>query len=99
MSDEKSIVAHVAAWAAGQPFTNILLSALLVGFGWMAWHCVTIAVPQHLEAIQNGYEKLDTAHRSERQHLQQSSEKWLEKFMAIGHPEVSHIGTTADGKQ
>lgn len=72
--DYKTIAAQ---WVAGQPFTNVLLVAILSAGGWCGYYAITIAIPAHLQTIQNGYERLDEMNRSERDRIdrQHSTER------------------------
>lgn len=64
---DRSAVAQVIAWASGQPFNNVVLLAILVAIGWLGYYGLTTAIPEHLRAIQLGYEKLENSHKEERE--------------------------------
>ena len=64
-------------WLLSQPFTNVLLVVLIVMIAWGGHYSITIAIPQHLKSIQDGYEKIDTAARMERKELRSQYESWF----------------------
>jgi len=70
-----------ARWLFGQPFTNVLLVALLSVTGWLGQYTITKAIPEHLSTIQQGYESLESSHVDERQLTQQRFEQ--ERTMRI----------------
>ena len=70
-----------AKWLFGQPFTNVLLVALLSVTGWLGQYTITKAIPEHLSTIQEGYESLESSHVDERQLTQQRFEQ--ERTMRI----------------
>jgi hypothetical protein len=77
--DTKPITAQVIAWAAGQPFNNVLLMAILFSIGWGGYYTVTVGIPKHLEQIQKGYESLTESHRDEREQTLQLYDKWMNR--------------------
>lgn len=76
---EKSIKSQMIAWAAGQPFNNVLLMAILFSIGWGSYYTITVGIPKHLEQIQKGYESLTESHRDERERTQQLYDKWMNR--------------------
>lgn len=87
MTDDKdaSIKTQVIAWAAGQPFNNVLLLAI---FGFMAYgtyFAMNFAIPKHLEQIQKGYQSLTESHREERKELRETYGQWMKKEAAASH--------------
>ena len=83
MSDtpNKSIPQLAAEWASGQPFTNVLLVALLGMIGWLGYYSLTVAIPEHLKQIQEGYERIEADDRADRGVIRDQYEKWLEKIL------------------
>ena len=80
MNDETpKITSQIITWAAGQPFNNVLLLAILFCMGWGGWYTVTTGIPKHLEQIQKGYESLTESHRDERERTQQLYDKWMNR--------------------
>jgi hypothetical protein len=77
--DNQKITTQIVSWAAGQPFNNVLLLAILFCIGWGGWYTVTTGIPKHLEQIQKGYESLTESHREERERTQQIYDRWLNK--------------------
>lgn len=77
-STDRNVVGQVMAWAAGQPFNNLLLIAILVAIGWLGYYGLTSAIPQHLNAIQSGYEKIEQAHRDEREQTIKTYDRWFD---------------------
>lgn len=86
MTEEtKSIPSQVLSWAAGQPFNNVLLMAILGAIGWAGYYTVTLAIPAHLKQIQDGYQSLTDAHREERKELRETYGQWMQKESAAAH--------------
>lgn len=78
MGDEtKTLKEQVVSWAAGQPFNNVLLIAIFVAIAWLGHYGLTTAIPKHMEQIQNGYEKLNMSHESERTRTLEVYDRWL----------------------
>ena len=99
---QKTIVDRVFAWAAGQPFNNVLLLLILGGGAWL----VIDRVPVHLNMIQNGYrEVINTSdkqhreereemlknHREERERTQQFYDKLMDKVSGNAHYRSSNV--------
>ena len=82
---KQNLTSQVVSWAAGQPFNNVLLMAILFCIGWGGWYTVTTVIPKHLEQIQNGYESLTEAHREERKELRETYGQWMKKESAAAH--------------
>jgi len=57
---DASVKTIAANWLLGQPFNNVILVAILSGGAWAFWYGVTKAIPDHLNTIQVGYEKIET---------------------------------------
>jgi hypothetical protein len=87
--DSKPLTAQVIAWAAGQPFNNVLLMAILFSIGWGGYYTVTVGIPSHLQQIQKGYESLTESHRDEREQTLQLYDRWMNR---------THIDSGADSK-
>ena len=66
-------------WLFGQPFNNVMLIAIFAGLAWSGHYCVTIAIPAHLQQIQQGYETIDKAHQIERSELRSMYDKWFDR--------------------
>jgi len=77
--NNKTVASQVITWAAGQPFNNVLLLAILGCIMWGGWFCITTVIPKHLEQIQKGYESLTESHRDERERTQQLYDKWISR--------------------
>jgi hypothetical protein len=77
--DQPKITSQIVAWAAGQPFNNVLLLALLACVAWGGYYTVTVGIPSHLNQIQKGYESLTESHRDERERTQQLYDKWMNR--------------------
>lgn len=56
--DKKSIVDAGFRWLLGQEANTVLLFVIIIGFG----YGIRYLAPQHLQMIQDGYEKLDARH-------------------------------------
>lgn len=93
MSDtpNKSIPQLAAEWASGQPFTNVLLAALLSMIAWLGYYSLTVAIPEHLQQIQKGYERIDADDRADRGAICDQYEKWLEKILDVRMRSASQI--------
>lgn len=90
----KSIPQLVAEWASGQPFTNVLLAALLSMIAWLGYYSITVAIPEHLQQIQQGYERIDADDRADRASIRDQYEKWIEKLMDVRMRSASHVSKT-----
>lgn len=77
-SEDYKVIA--AKWVAGQPFTNVLLCAILLSFGYCLYYAMTVVIPSHLQTIQEGYEKLDDTHMKERDTIRRQFEGWLDRI-------------------
>ena len=64
--DRKSLINRSSEWLLGQPFNNVLLILILFAIAWLGYYGLTTAIPAHLKAIQDGYERLEYRHREER---------------------------------
>ena len=64
--DRKNVVNRGTDWLLGQPFNNVLLILILFAIAWLGYYGLTTAIPSHLKAIQEGYERLESSHREER---------------------------------
>lgn len=73
----RSLKEQIVHWAAGQPFNNVLLLAILGAIAWLGHYGLTTAIPTHLEQIQSGYEKLNKSHESERTRTLEVYDRWL----------------------
>lgn len=102
-SDEKTATQQVIAWASGQPFNNVLLSAILGAIGWCGYWAITIAVPAHLKQIQDGYqriqdenrqliERMDAQHYDERKQILSTYDRWIDRQTGQKHQEPAAAG-------
>jgi hypothetical protein len=79
VSDENSgVQAKVVQWLTGQSFNNILLVAILLAIGAGGKYCLDVVVPAHIKMIQYGYERIDDAHRAEREETLKVYDRWLD---------------------
>lgn len=81
------IKAMGARWLFGQPATTVLLFCILGGGAWFAKYLMDVAVPKHLNQIQQGYEKVQqegiresSAARAESLETRKTFEKTLDRF-------------------
>lgn len=44
-------------WLTRQNVRDVILMLILGGNAWVVYHCLTVAVPQHLDKIQQGYDR------------------------------------------
>jgi hypothetical protein len=91
--DSKPITSQVIAWAAGQPFNNVLLMAILFSIGWGGYYTMTVGIPSHLQQIQKGYESLTESHRDEREQTQQLYDRWMNRtgVDGVSNSEVANV--------
>lgn len=89
--DNKTLTSQVITWAAGQPFNNVLLLAILFCIGWGGYFTVTTAIPKHLEQIQKGYESLTESHRDERERTQELYDRWMNRTGDVGQHNGSKV--------
>jgi hypothetical protein len=76
---KQNLTSQVVSWAAGQPFNNVLLLAILFCIGWGGYYTVTVGIPSHLNQIQKGYESLTESHRDERERTLELYDRWMNK--------------------
>lgn len=57
---------RVAMWLTAQSFNNVLLVAILASLIGGTYYAMKEAIPSHLKTIQEGYDRLDAAHREDR---------------------------------
>lgn len=76
--DRKSLVNRSSEWLLGQPFNNVLLILILFAIAWLGYYGLTTAIPAHLKAIQEGYERLEDRHREERTNTLSAYKELLE---------------------
>lgn len=66
MPDNRTPTDNVIKWVTSQSFNNVLLLVLvltiIVGMKYLL-----DAIPSHISAIQQGYERIEQSHREERQ--------------------------------
>lgn len=75
-----NLVTLVMSWASGQPFNNVMLMAIFSALCWITYFAVTVAIPEHLKHIQEGYEKLEKGNMEERQETIEVYDKWFERM-------------------
>jgi hypothetical protein len=99
VTDDKdpSIKSQVIAWAAGQPFNNVLLLAILCAIGWGGYYTVTVGIPSHLNQIQQGYESLTESHRDERERTLELYDRWMNRT-STGDKSASSVAASVDDK-
>ena len=68
-------------WAAGQPFNNVLLIAILAGGGYVAHYVMTVSIPAHLKQIQEGYERIEESHKADRELIIRQYDKWFDSVI------------------
>lgn len=54
-STTQSLQQIASRWLASQPFANVMLVLQTSGIAWLAWYCVTTAMPATVQQIQNGH--------------------------------------------
>lgn len=72
---DASVKTIAANWLLGQPFNNVILVAILAGGAWVTHYGMTKAIPDHLNTIQTGYEKIETRQSEQLASQQQAFEK------------------------
>ncbi len=94
MTDEgkADIKSQIVSWAAGQPFNNVLLAAILGCMLWGTYFAMTTALPQHLKQIQDGYRELSDLHREERKELRETYDQWMQRAGAKESNTPSVVG-------
>lgn len=95
---KQNLTSQVVSWAAGQPFNNVLLLAILFCIGWGGWYTVTTGIPKHLEQIQKGYESLTESHRDERERTLELYDRWMNKAANSSEFGASKVANGAVGK-
>lgn len=67
------------AWLVNQGVSTVLLFAIVCGGGYMTY----VMVPRHLDAIQQGYERIDTRHDEAIEKLAVSQEKTVDRLISV----------------
>ena len=80
------VKAKVVEWLTGQSFNNILLLTILVAIGAGGKYCLDVVIPAHLKMIQNGYERIDQTHRTEREETIRVYDRWLDLVAGSNKP-------------
>lgn len=63
--------AQIAAeWLTAQSFNNVLLVLILSAIVGGTYYGIKEAIPAHLRTIQDGYDRIDDAHREERKDIE-----------------------------
>jgi hypothetical protein len=88
-----TVVTQVLNWAAGQPFNNVLLLAIFASICWIAHFAITVAIPKHLQQIQDGYEKIDQGHERGRQRDIEIYDRWFNRM----EERLNNTGGTKSG--
>ena len=70
-------------WAKGQPFTNVLLSAIFGAGCWFIWFALDVAIPQHIKTLTDAQEKLEASHREERDVTVKTYDKWVGQIVEL----------------
>lgn len=77
-----SLREHFISWAKGQPYNNLLLSAIFAVMCWTGHYAVTVAIPSHLKQIQEGYREITVdmqeRHQQEREQAIKTYDRWIE---------------------
>lgn len=55
--DPRTLYGLIARWLTGQEAIVVVLFAILGVTSWLGYYGLTIAIPQHLQQIQKGYEQ------------------------------------------
>lgn len=76
----QSVAVLAIRWLSSQPFTNVLLIVQMFAMAWLLWYAITTAVPQHLQLIQDGYDRQQAKHRESLQIVIDSYEKTLDRI-------------------
>jgi hypothetical protein len=66
-------------WLLGQPFNNVLLVAILGSLAYGMYYSITVAVPAHLQMIQQGYKEMEQSHKDERRETMQMYDRWVNR--------------------
>ena len=95
MTEEKqtSLQSQIVAWAAGQPFNNVLLLAIFASIVYGTYFAMTTAIPSHLNQIQKGYESLTESHRDEREHTLELYDRWMNRTGDVGQHNGSKVAS------
>lgn len=90
---KESLLLIGANWLNAQNFNNLLLLAIIGLIAYGGRYAITIAIPDHLKTIQQGYEKIEAAgsmerakmeeaHSKERKEAIETYDKWFERFIS-----------------
>lgn len=70
-------------WAKGQPFTNVLLTAIFGAGCWFVYFGLNVAIPQHIKTINDAQEKLEASHKDERIETIKTYDKWVGQIVEL----------------
>lgn len=70
-------------WAKGQPFTNVLLTAIFGAGCWFVWFALNVAIPQHIKTLNESQERLESSHREERTETTKTYDKWVSQIVEL----------------
>lgn len=75
---DKPLATQIASWLTGQSFNNVLLIAILGAIWFGGQYCVTVAIPNHLDQIQKGYERIEKSNSEDRELILKQYDKWFD---------------------
>lgn len=67
------------SWLVNQGVCTVLLFAILIGGGYMTY----VMVPKHLDAIQDGYERIGKRHDESIEKLATAQEKTVDRLISV----------------
>jgi hypothetical protein len=70
-------------WAKGQPFTNVLLTAIFCAGCWFVYFALNVAIPQHIKTLNDSAERIHTSHREERTETVKMYDKWNSQIFEL----------------
>lgn len=76
---------RVVDWITSQAYNNVMLSAILIAVAYGMYWTVSTAVPQHLKAIQEGYQQIEESHKTERETMVKMYDKWFDHITKTSH--------------
>jgi hypothetical protein len=70
-------------WAKGQPFTNVLLTAIFAAGCWFFYFGLNVAIPSHIKSINDSHERIEASHKNEREKTIETYDKWVGQIVEL----------------
>ncbi len=89
--DERTWKELAARWLFGQDVSTVLLVGILLSLWFFGWYAMTKAIPDHIQSIQMGYEKIEKGHTDDLKETRAANEA-LVRYIVDGFKEATRRG-------